>query len=330
MTFRDERGFNLVEVLLVLVISLIILGATITTFTKLIRHEDSNNRRNQSAEQARNALDIEARQLRNLAQRITNPVIRKVDSYDFVFQTSDPTRTWVRYCLDTTLGTSKARLWETTWAVPVSNTSADVTASMTGTCPGTGWTTKTIASENVVNKIGGRDRPLFSFVCTDGTASCTAASSTYDQIVGVGSQLYVDTTADYAAPEQRVASSVYLRNQNQAPDAHFDVTSAGSRTVILNASGSSDYEGRTLAYYWFKGTIPTTAAVTCDAPTTALDASNRTILWGGVLIGTGVTLNYVFPAADGAAGASQDIALVACDPGGRSDFDGPRGVTIPS
>jgi type II secretory pathway pseudopilin PulG len=326
---RDERGVNLVEVLLVMTISVIVLGASVLTFTKTLRHGHTNDRRNQSAEQARRALDIQARQLRNLAQRISNPVIKKVDGYDFVFQTSDPTRTWVRYCLDASLGAGRGRLWETTWAVPVNNPSADVTAAMTASCPGSGWTAKTIAAENVVNTIGGYDRPVFSFSCTTGGTACVGDATKYDQIIGVGSQLFVDTTPTIEPGELRVATAVYLRNQNQAPVAKFDVTSAGSRSVILNASGSSDYEGRTLAYYWFKGTIPTAANVKCDQPTTSLSGTD-TMLWGGILIGYGVTLTHTFPAADGAAGATKQMALVACDPGGRSSFDGPRGVTIPS
>jgi hypothetical protein len=200
---------------------------------------------------------------------------------------------------------------------------------MTASCPGSGWTAKTIAAENVVNTIGGYDRPVFSFSCTTGGTACVGDATKYDQIIGVGSQLFVDTTPTIEPGELRVATAVYLRNQNQAPVAKFDVTSAGSRSVILNASGSSDYEGRTLAYYWFKGTIPTAANVKCDQPTTSLSGTD-TMLWGGILIGYGVTLTHTFPAADGAAGATKQMALVACDPGGRSSFDGPRGVTIPS
>jgi type II secretory pathway pseudopilin PulG len=326
---RDERGVNLIEVLMVMTVATLVLGASVMTFTKMLRQSHMDDRRNQSAETARNALDVEARQVRNLAQRISNPVIDKVDAYDFIFQTSDPTRTWVRYCLDTPPGADQGRLWESAWAVPASNPSADPTAAMATGCPGSGWTASRIVAENIVNRTRGADRPVFSFSCTGGGTACAASASTYDQIIAVGSELFVDTTPAIEPPELKVATAVYLRNQNQAPVAKFDVTSAGSRTVILNASGSTDFEGRTLSLYWFKGTIPAPANVRCDQPTTSLSGAT-TMQWGGVLIGQGATLTHTFSAADGASGANSQIALLACDPGGRFTYDGPRGVTIPS
>jgi hypothetical protein len=119
---------------------------------------------------------------------------------------------------------------------------------------------------------------------------------------------------------------VYLRNQNQAPLARFDssVNTNTSRAVYLNASRTTDYEGRTLAYYWFKGTRPADTDIQCDEPL----PSGTTVqtLWGAVLIGTGITLSYKFPTGDT---SPQQITLVACDPGDRFGVDGARGVAIP-
>ena len=48
------------------------------------------------------AIDRAARQLRNLANPTVTATttIDRADDYDFIFQTSDPARTWVRYCLE--------------------------------------------------------------------------------------------------------------------------------------------------------------------------------------------------------------------------------------
>ena len=93
-------------------------------------------------------------------------------------------------------------------------------------------------------------------------APARASAATFDQIVNVAAQTIVDSTPNAEAKELLVATGVYLRNQNQAPVVNFVATPTVSRTVLLNASGSSDYEGRTLSMWWFKGTMPT--SITCD------------------------------------------------------------------
>jgi hypothetical protein len=258
-------------------------------------------------------------------------VIDRADDTDFIFQTSDPARTWVRYCLQTPLGADTGRLWEATWATPAGNAGAPVSGAMRGTCPGTGWTTSRIVAESVVNTTATElPREVFSYTCTGGGSACALDATHFDEVIGVSAQLYVDSTPGRPPTELRVSSSVYLRNQNQAPSAQFEATAAGTRTVILNGSGSADTEGRALALYWFKGAIPAASAIRCDQTMATLDDSSRTMLWGGVLIGQGITLTHQFPAGDGAAGSAQSIALVVCDPGGRSDIEGPRAVTIPA
>ena len=91
------------------------------------------------AEDARgSALDVAARQLRNLANPTVNAAttIDRARPYDFIFQTSDPAKTWVRYCLADDrrrLARTRPRLWETESAT------ATLSAGMRGPCPGTGW-----------------------------------------------------------------------------------------------------------------------------------------------------------------------------------------------
>jgi prepilin-type N-terminal cleavage/methylation domain-containing protein len=325
MRLAEERGFTLVELLVGMAISLIVMGASLTAFESFNRAERDNDARNDTAEVARTALDIQARQLRNLAKRIASPVIDTLGPYDIIFQTSDPARTWVRYCLDTTTSpasTQRARLWTSEYAVASASTSAPVTTGMRSACPGTGWTSTNVVADFITNKRPGFDRPIFQYGCTVGTA-CTATSATYDQVVSMTAQLFVDTTPGTGPSELQVATGVFLRNQNQAPVATFAWTkSSTSRTIVLNAAGSTDYEGRTLDFYWFKTNLPATSSVDCAHPTVTGTGSPRA-LWGVAgFIGDGVTLNYTFPSTDGNAGTLRNIGLVACDPGDRFDTSG--------
>lgn len=318
MTLRDERGFTIPELLLVLIVSLIILGATLTVFNVTYQTAHSSDDRFDTVEVARNALEVEARQLRNLARRLNNtPVIDTVNGYDLIFQTSDPSRTWVRYCLDTTTAPasqSRGRLWGAALALDPSTAAYGVTVGMRAACPGTGWTKSQVVADYVTNRVGNRDRPIFSYACADGGTGCTTTAATFDQILTVSAQTIIDTTPNADPKELLVSSGVFLRNQNQAPVVSFTATPTLPRTVLLNGSGSTDYEGRTLSLYWFKGTMP--SSIACDNPAVALDAFEQRILWGGVLIGEGVTLNHTFPDAE-LSGTQQRIGLVACDPGDR-------------
>jgi len=336
LRLADDRGFTLVELLTGLAVSLGVLGGALTTFDGFNRNQRDNDTRNETTELARTSLDIQARQLRNLAKRVSSPVIDTLGPLDLIFQTSDPARTWVRYCLNTTAPASaqRARLWTAELAVASSSTSSPVTSAMRATCPGTGWTVTQLVGDYVTNKSGGLDRPMFTYICTTGT-TCTATAATYDQVVSIGAQLYIDTTPGYGPPELRVVSGVYLRNQNQAPVASFVSTVSASRTVVLNAAGSTDYENRTLDYYWFKTTMPDVASIDCSHPTITGTTSPRT-LWGASgFLGTGITMTHTFPSSDGGAGGTRDIGLVVCDPGDRFDTLGipPKAyvpVTIPT
>ncbi len=331
---NDQRGVTLVELLIVIAVSIGLLTATLTTFDDFMRADHDNNDRNDTAELARNALDVQARQLRNLAKRVSSPVIDTVGPYDLIFQTNDPARTWVRYCLATSspASTERGRLWVGELAVLSAATPTPVTAAMRSACPGTGWSATRYVADHVTNRRGGMDRPVFSYTCSAGTA-CTTDPTRYDQVVAITAQTILDTTPGEGPTELRVASSVYLRNQNQPPVASFQATPTASRTVTLNASGSTDFEGRTLAYYWFKQSMPATASIDCAHPDPVASGSVLT-LWGTgtVYIGEGITLTHAFPLSDGILGASRTIGLVVCDPGDRFPLDGvlTHSVQIPS
>jgi prepilin-type N-terminal cleavage/methylation domain-containing protein len=326
---RDERGFTLVELLMVMTLSLIVLAATLLTFTTMSDSAHDNSIRLATTEVARDALDVQARQLRSLAKRLNNtPVIDTVGPYDLIFQTSDPNRTWVRYCLDTTnapASTSKARLWTQERAL-ASLVASPVSAAMRSGCPSSSaeWTATRVVAEQLTNRRGGLDRPLFQYRCTAGT-TCAANPATYDKIVHVNAQTLVDTDPFSGLPELRVATGVNLRNQNQAPIASFVATPASkSHTIVLNGSGSTDYEGRTLSYYWFTGAVPALASIDCANATVTGSGLVRT-LWGATgFIGESVTLTHTFTAADLLAGLTARVGLVVCDPGDRY---GTAGVT---
>jgi type II secretory pathway pseudopilin PulG len=333
MKLADESGMTLVELLIAAVISLCVLGATLTTFNSYYEAEHANDARNDTTELARNALDAEARQLRNLAKRVSSPVIDTLGPDDLIFQTSDPTRTWVRYCLDTTrppASAARARLWTAELTVADATAASPVSTAMHDGCPGREWTRTAVVADYVTNRRAGHDRPLFRYTCAAGT-SCGAGAATYDQVVDITAQILLDTTPGFGVPEQGLQTSVHLRNQNQAPVASFASSrSSTSRGIVLNAGGSSDHEGRTLQFYWFKQALPAVAQIDCAHPVISGAAAPRT-LWGAAgYIGKGITLTHTFPASDGLAGTTRNVGLVVCDPGDRFGTAGvPPQATIP-
>lgn len=325
---RDESGMTLIELMVVMLIGTILLSATLVTFENFVRNQNENDTRNDSVELARRALDLEAKQLRNLAQRLNQPVIDTVQPDQFIFQTSDPTRTWVRYCMDTG-EPSRGSVWQQTQTVAIGTPGAGVTAAMRGGCPSTSssWTRTENVATDVVNRVGGRNAPMFTYRCAGGGTVCTSNPAAFDQIIGVNAELFIDTTPTARPEADRVVSGVYLRNQNQAPVATFSSTviTTDPRTVLFNGSNSSDYEQRSLSYFWFEGTMPN--AIDCPNP----GLPGATELWGGRRIGgPGVTLQHTFPAASGPSGANRTIGLVVCDPGDRPSALVQQTVSIPS
>ena len=328
---RDERGFTLIELLAVMTLALVVLAATLVTFTTLSTAAHDNNVRLETTEEARDALDAQAHQLRNLAKRLNNTaVLDTVAPYDLIFQTSDPNRTWVRYCLDTVHApatTSQARLWTQERAL-VSAAASPVSAAMRSDCPSasTEWTSTRVVAEHLTNRRNGLDRPLFGYRCTSGT-TCTSSPATYDQVINVSALTLVDTDGDRAVPELRVASGIYLRNQNQAPIASFVATPASaSKTLVLNASASTDFEGRTLNYFWFVGSLPAIAAIDCANPAITGSGPLRSLWGAGGFAGESITLSYTFTPAQQLAGPTANVGLVVCDPGDRY---GTAGITSP-
>ena len=311
---RDERGFTLIELLLVMSLALGILGATLTSFTNYYRSQKTNQTLNDSAQESRNAMDLAARQLRNLANQDPSQqttTIARALPFDLVFQTSDPSRKWVRYCLDTAAtggqpsSANRGMLWESETA-----TATAPNSSMMGSCPGTGWVSRRIVSDHVTNRRAGIDRSVFTYSCAaSAPAGCPASAADHTRITNINAQLWVDPNPGKAPAELRVVSSIFLRNQNEAPVADFNSAAAGSRTVILNGSASTDPEGRTLAYDWFlgNGTITLTPEEAC-AQEIKQKANGSTLIY----LGQGTTYRYAVPTG---VASPMNIQLVVRDPG---------------
>ena len=261
---------------------------------------DDNDARNDTAELARNALDIQARQLRNLAKRVSSPVIDTLTPDDLIFQTADPQRTWVRYCLDTTTpppATARGRLWTGELVVASAATASPVTAAMRASCPGTRLDDDARRRRLRHQPQRGHARPLFEYTCMPGT-TCTATAATYDQVVDIGAQAMVDTTPGTGRPRcaSSAASTCETRTRRRSRASSRRRRST-SRTVVLNAAGSTDYEGRTLDYYWFKTVIAADgASIDCaqsdgHRQRAAADAVGR----GWASSAAAITLTHTFP-----------------------------------
>ena len=251
----DERGMTLIEVLMASILSLAMLGASLAAFDGLQGNHKLTQQHNDAQDVARQQTDRFARELRNLASpsQLTSDLAAQpqaVDvatSYDFVFRAVGESRPAgslnvanvqrVRYCLNTA-DPSNGIVWRQTqtWT-----TAATPALPSTAACPGTGWSAGNQQFvSNVVNRIGGQDRPLFIFNSADTL-----------RITKVRTSLYVDPTPGRSPAETRLSSGVFLRNQNRVPAADFTATVTADKRLILNGSGSEDPEGMPLKYQWY-------------------------------------------------------------------------------
>ena len=293
-----QQGFSLVELLLVSALFIVILTATVASMSTFERLNADNRRSDDQVERTRRAVERGARQLRNLASRPATgaATIARAEPFDFIFQTSDPTRTWQRFCTQPKAG-GKVWLWSLASAAA---------APPPGTgCPGPAgsWARRDPVATSVTNLLPGRSEPMFTYGRTCPPPAAAACPTSLTSITSVHMEVLLDENLRRDPVEVRVGTGVYLRNQNEMPSAKFTVHAAAiSRTALLNASGSSDPEGRTLRYYWFR---------TDDYEPFACGSQPK----DGTVLGQGVTLHYLFPAADGPAGTRKNITLVVCDPG---------------
>ena len=223
---RDERGFTLVELLVGDDAVARRAGGDAADVQRRCRTpRTTTTSRNDTTEVARDALDVQARQLRNLAKRAERHAgaSTRVAPYDLIFQTSDPSRTWVRYCLDTTNAPASPSAGAAVDAGARRSSRRRVAGDAPRCAPAArgsaDWTTTRVVADHVTNRRDGRRPAAVPVPLHRRARPAPASPATYDQVINVSAQTFVDTTPAAASPELRVASGVYLRNQNQPPVA---------------------------------------------------------------------------------------------------------------
>jgi type II secretory pathway pseudopilin PulG len=313
---REQQGFTLIEVLLACSLMIVVLTATLTVFEQFVTTSNRNATQNDAQDSARFTVDQLARQLRNLALPTPQSPnsIDVASPYDLLFKTADPGRRRVRYCLQTTspYSTSNGGLWMQTQAGVAGGADPPLTSAMTATCPaatGSGsWATKKLVAARVTNLNGG-SRPIFQF---------NAPTSTLSKITGVHVSIFLDVNPTRPPAETRISTGVFLRNQNQAPTAAFTISPAGNGRFLMNAANSSDPEGRTLGYFWYRGATPSYAnAVSTGACNAADGCINKGIL-NDYTLPNGTTTSQVFTLLVKDPGGLTATAHTTCSPTGSS------------
>lgn len=260
MRGSNEQGFTLVELLVAAALSLVVFGAICTVLIGYQKDAVRTRLQNDAQDRARVAIDRIVRDLRNVAGSRTSPtLIEMASSYDLVFQTiGSPSGsntagiTRVRYCLpaDAAPGSASNRViqmqtetWNTS-AIPANPWSAGAACPFTpGSLPsGAAISTRRLA-ESITNRIAGASRAAFTFY---------PSAASLSTITAVGIDVYVDVSATQTPSETRLRSSAFIRNQNQVPIASFTATATGGGHVLLNAGSSSDPDGQTITFAWFR------------------------------------------------------------------------------
>lgn len=259
---RDEAGYSLTELLVGMVVSLIVLGATLTAFEGFQRRARDNQLQNDAQERARVTIDRLARELRNAGSASVElpQGIERAEPYDLIAQSAAPGPATggvrpsrrVRYCLDAAAA-ADARLVRQvqTWTgstpppLPTDTACPGPTTAPTGATGSDAeaiWTTTEVTTDKIVNRINGQERPVFLYDRT-----------VLNEIRQVRAELFVDYNPGARPAESRLLSGVLLRNQNRSPTAAFTVTRSVDGIVILNGSSSADPDGDALTFAWYDG-----------------------------------------------------------------------------
>jgi Tfp pilus assembly protein PilX len=309
---HDQRGFSLGDVLVAGSLFVVVLGAALTPFELLGRSERLTSNQNDSQDNARNAVAMITRNLRNTSGQ--NQLVNLASPYDLVIETVDATPKpagsqnsrnlmRVRYCLDTSSGNSvsltNGRIWEQSFRW----TTASPPATMpSANCPDASWGTRRAVASFVTNRATSPTRttavPLFRYF---------PENAGLDTITSIRVSVFSDRNWAEAPRETELTSGILLRNQNGSPTATFDATPGlpGTRKITLNAGASTDPEGLPLTFRW----CDVTTVSTCDDTTR---------------IGTGTLYTYTAPAA-----GNRRIMLQAFDIGGLQSTAGPVTLVAP-
>jgi prepilin-type N-terminal cleavage/methylation domain-containing protein len=312
MRSAAERGFTLIEVLVAMSISMVVMGCVVAILTVFLNDNRYATLRDDATAHAQTMIDRLSHDLRDAASPTpaSAGLLAHAASYDIAFQmvsakpgsapSGDPTnQMWVRYCLD-----GNDTLWRQTTAPSSSiSTVPDLTACPSTSSPwltGSGGKPCCVQLSDVVNEIGGDNRPLFTFGPT--------GYSGLSEIKSVQTSLYVDRNPGHLPGPTELTSAVYLRNELAPPVANFVPTKtavSGGADISLNGSLSTDPNGQVLTYQWYEGS-------SCSSPSVAL---------------TGGTTQE-FDAGDFPNG-SYSFALLVTNTGGLSTCSSPQTVTVP-
>jgi type II secretory pathway pseudopilin PulG len=289
---REESGLMLVELLVVIVLSGIVLGATLTTFTQFERTTGVNQRQNEAQEQVRVGLAAVARELRNLASPTNEQphAILHAGASDLVFQSVSSTVTRrVRYCLDA----EERTLWRQVQLEPFSDPSLS-------SCPDIAWGSQRTAIADVVNG----ERPVFGYNVEDPMG-----------ITEISASVWVDVDPGSAPVETSLQTSIFLRNQNRSPTAVSTATLSGS-SIVLNGSESSDPEGRSLRFYWYDRAVTGNEGCGDDLPLEVPQDG---------CVGTGIVVTYIPPEP-----GPRSLYLVVADPAGLTHQASDESICVPA
>jgi prepilin-type N-terminal cleavage/methylation domain-containing protein len=254
---RGEHGFTLVELLVTMVITTIVFGATLTVLDVFQTNNRYAQLRNETQDNARTAADRLARQLRNVAAPTTGSAgaLETAEPYSIVFQTIDASAAEagenatdamrVRYCLNDATNPenevlwTQSQKWKTKTAPEIPSTSA---------CPGTGWETSTQLVQHVTNRIGGQGS-----TCNTTPTRCLFrySAETVAQTTSVEMNLFLDLNPGHRPGETQLTTGIALRNANRPPGAKFTITKVNGH-ARLNASESTNPDGLALTYKWWK------------------------------------------------------------------------------
>jgi type II secretory pathway pseudopilin PulG len=274
---REESGFTLIELMVSAAIMIVVLGATLGALDVFGNDAARSQRLVVAQDQARLALDMLARELRNGTAYTTDvpqpSAVVRADPWDVIVQTVNPQTPpagnqntlnlmRARYCLETATG----RLWRQwqTWTSAVSPALISDTA-----CPSTAWGAghRTVVATDVVN---GGTRRVFTY--NRGNAGdISEPPPPLEDISSVRVGLWIDPDPGKAPAAVQFATGVFLRNKNRRPVADCTASAVGNGHVSLNGSHSSDPEGGALNFAWADGAtrLPdTTSLVDYVSPST--------------------------------------------------------------
>ncbi|MCW3030093.1 MAG: hypothetical protein JWM66_226 [Solirubrobacterales bacterium] len=260
---RTEHGFTLIEMLVTMAITTIVFGATLSVLDVFQRDNVLDQKRSEVQDNARNAMDRIARQLRNVAAPSAGSpgALLTTKNYSMIFDTIDSASgyAWgantshtmmVRYCLNSANSENEVLWMQVKRWTELKGPETPVPSG----CPEVGgyWDSSRQLVQHVTNRIGGATRPMFKY-----------SAATAPQTASVEIDMFLNLTPGRPHPgETQLTSGVGLRNANRPPIVAFTLTRIG-KFVRLDASASNDPDGLALTYQWtIDGkAIPSTAQV---------------------------------------------------------------------